>query len=338
MYGSSKHLVDVNVNSRARYHETTEKSKLGRGIITAVEGGVHKRKAVPPGYLQGYLQARQRLKSMGLEPLKRFPITSRHHSAHTHHHLHHQATSNTNVVTASTSAPPQPAAGLLSEMLPLLFKQRKKYLQRQRLLGTSQQYSQQRPGEPAGLLSLPEDVLLKIVCHLQHDEIKPLFQVCNRLSETLHNAIRFHFNFATPFRPIAEMETQQLPCGGIPGRPDRQRKRAVTNLSAVMARLSRGGRMAAVSAARKSGMGGDITSNGAGGSGSGSGPRTLTFRERSFSRPSPPLPMSHQQQQSNEHQQQQHQVQQPLDRQIAQINSIHPDRHASPALLLPSPN
>lgn len=328
MYSFSKQLVDMNVNSRARDHATKEKSKLGRGIITgkgAVEGGVHKRKAVPPGYLQGYLQARQRLKSMGLEPLKRFP--SGQHPAHPHHH---QATSNVSVVTASTSAPPQPAAGLRSEMLPLLFKQRKKYLQRQRLLGTPQQYSQQRPGEPAGLLSLPEDVLLKIVCHLQHDEIKPLFQVCNRLSETLHNAIRFHFNFATPFRPIAETETQQLPCGGIPGRPDRHRKRAVTNLSAVMARLSRGGRMAAVSAARKSGMGGSTTPNSAGGS--GSGPRTLTFRERSSSRPPPPPPMFHHQQQ---HQQQ---VQQSLDGQIARRNNTHPDRHASPALLLPSPN
>lgn len=29
-----------------------------------------------------------------------------------------------------------------------------------------------------GLLALPEDVLMKIVCNLSHDEIKPLFQVC----------------------------------------------------------------------------------------------------------------------------------------------------------------
>ena len=216
-----------------------------------VQGHVHKRRAVPPGYLHDLLQARQRMTSMGLRPgpSGRAPLPAQ-------------------VPSASTFGAPRPGNAsnkqVSSHMLPLLFAQRKKYLRRQKLLGTPQQY-QQRPGEPVGLLSLPEDVLLRIVCYLRHDEIRPLFEVCHQLADTLRNAIRFHFNYATPFRPIAEEITPGLP------RPERYKKRAVTNLAAVMAEISKGGRLAAVIAARGGTVRGSSTPS------SSTAPRALNF-------------------------------------------------------------
>lgn len=79
---------------------------------------------------------------------------------------------------------------------------------------------------------------LKIVCYLHHDEIRPLFQVCKPLTHTLKTAVSFHFNYATPFRAEQEHAPPQP-------RPERNRKRAVTNLAAVLSHLTRSGRLTA---------------------------------------------------------------------------------------------
>lgn len=55
--------------------------------------------------------------------------------------------------------------------------------------------------------------------------------------------MHFHFNFSTPFRPGHEEAGPGEP------RPDRNnKKRAVTNLAAVMGQLQRGPRLAAAKA------------------------------------------------------------------------------------------
>ncbi|GAB4820094.1 hypothetical protein N2152v2_007140 [Parachlorella kessleri] len=192
-------------------------------------GGLKRKATVAPGYLRDLLQARQRMKSMGLKAA--------------------QAGGSGGSVAASTTSTAAAKCGsragaltaarqeqlyVAPATLPLLFAQRKKYLLDKRQ-STPQPY---RLNEelPVGLLSLPEDVLLKIMCYLRHDEIKPLFQVCKSLNHTLRTAVHFHFNYATPFR---DMEGRAPP----PQRRDPNKKRSNTNLAAVLAHLTRSGRL-----------------------------------------------------------------------------------------------
>lgn len=53
---------------------------------------------------------------------------------------------------------------------------------------------------PAGLLSLPEDVLLQIIYKLDHEDIEPLFQVCHDLRSSMQTAMLLHFTYITPHR------------------------------------------------------------------------------------------------------------------------------------------
>jgi len=68
--------------------------------------------------------------------------------------------------------------------LPELFEQRKRFLQKKKQKAEETPY-RCRPDDPVGLLSLPEDVLLKVVCYLRHEEIAPLFLVCKELGNTV---------------------------------------------------------------------------------------------------------------------------------------------------------
>jgi hypothetical protein len=114
--------------------------------------------------------------------------------------------------------------------LPSLFEVRKKFLQKKRRSERDKTPYQQNVGKPIGLLSMPEDVLLKIVCYLQHNDIKPMFLVCKQLKTTLHQAIKWHFNYATPSRMALAERTP-----AAARRPERRRQ--VTALADVMAHL-----------------------------------------------------------------------------------------------------
>ncbi|KAK3272392.1 hypothetical protein CYMTET_19314 [Cymbomonas tetramitiformis] len=48
------------------------------------------------------------------------------------------------------------------------------------------------------LMSLPCDLLMKIVCNLRHSELQPLLRTCVRLRHAAMAAIVVHFNFVTP--------------------------------------------------------------------------------------------------------------------------------------------
>ena len=67
---------------------------------------------------------------------------------------------------------------------------------------------------------------------------------CAPAPPQLKEAVHFHFNFSTPFRPGHEEAG--------PGEPrpagNNNKKRAVTNLAAVMGQLQRGPRLAAAKA------------------------------------------------------------------------------------------
>mmetsp|Transcript_26972 Transcript_26972/g.45218 ORF Transcript_26972/g.45218 Transcript_26972/m.45218 type:complete len:252 (+) Transcript_26972:315-1070(+) len=48
------------------------------------------------------------------------------------------------------------------------------------------------------LLELPNDLLMRIVCQLHHDELKPLLRTCSRLRHAALAAIVVYFNYNTP--------------------------------------------------------------------------------------------------------------------------------------------
>ncbi|KAL1215582.1 F-box protein [Cardamine amara subsp. amara] len=55
------------------------------------------------------------------------------------------------------------------------------------------------------LESLPMDLLVKIVCHLHHDQLKAVFHVSQRIRTATVIARQYHFNYTTPDRSRQEM-------------------------------------------------------------------------------------------------------------------------------------
>lgn len=188
------------------------KSKAGGPTSTAQP--TRQKKAVPPGYLHDLLHSRHLMKTVGLRSGRK-DGPSINPLIHGGRQLYNKATF------------------ARSPRLPELFEQRKLFLQKRKkkMMVTS---VPKEPGSNVGLLSLPEDVLLKVVCYLEHDDIKPLFQVCKELGNTLRNAIKFHFNYATPTMALGE---ETMPMAKRP-----QKRRAVTAYADVMAHLKKGQR------------------------------------------------------------------------------------------------
>jgi hypothetical protein len=121
------------------------------------------RKAVPPGYLHDLLHARHLMNIVGLRGPPAAAAASR------------QLGGGGGGAAGSGRAGPMPAAALgrsshlqlqkrlpcvPANTLPLLMAQRKKYLRHKKQRDRGQTPYQQRPGEPVGLLSMPEDVLV----------------------------------------------------------------------------------------------------------------------------------------------------------------------------------
>ncbi|KAL5063645.1 hypothetical protein RYX36_025382 [Vicia faba] len=55
------------------------------------------------------------------------------------------------------------------------------------------------------LESLPTELLVKILCHLHHDQLRPVFHVSQRVRKAVIFARHFHFNYTTPDRSRQEM-------------------------------------------------------------------------------------------------------------------------------------
>ncbi|KAF3440166.1 hypothetical protein FNV43_RR18445 [Rhamnella rubrinervis] len=55
------------------------------------------------------------------------------------------------------------------------------------------------------LESLPMDLLVKILCHLHHDQLRAVFHVSQRIRKAVLLARQFHFNYTTPDRSRQEM-------------------------------------------------------------------------------------------------------------------------------------
>lgn len=201
-----------------------------------------KRKAfVLPGALHAALQSRQLLTSMRLRPAA---APGGAQSARTalpsgggsfgggHKSAPAAASAQLTIAGGCHSAAPRTYVPVRT--LPLIFAQRKRQLQQQKSAAQHAAPYQLREGK--GLLSLPEDVLLKVVCSLSHDELKPLCSVSKALRDTLRNAVRYHFAFHTPSSRHHE---------GVapPALGERARRPPRSNVYQVMSRLARGPRV-----------------------------------------------------------------------------------------------
>ncbi|KAJ0967015.1 hypothetical protein J5N97_023932 [Dioscorea zingiberensis] len=61
------------------------------------------------------------------------------------------------------------------------------------------------------LESLPMDVLVKIMCHLHHDELKAVFHVSQRIRKAVLHARQCYFNYTTPDRSRQELLRTKTP-------------------------------------------------------------------------------------------------------------------------------
>ncbi|OMO83522.1 hypothetical protein COLO4_22468 [Corchorus olitorius] len=61
------------------------------------------------------------------------------------------------------------------------------------------------------LESLPMDLLVKILCHLHHDQLRAVFHVSQRIRKAVCIARQFYFNYTTPDRSRLEMLSTMTP-------------------------------------------------------------------------------------------------------------------------------
>ncbi|CAN4109821.1 unnamed protein product [Withania somnifera] len=59
--------------------------------------------------------------------------------------------------------------------------------------------------------SLPMDLLVKILCHLHHDQLKAVFHVSQKIRKAVIQARIFHFNYTTPDRMRQELLRTMTP-------------------------------------------------------------------------------------------------------------------------------
>ncbi|CAN1122371.1 F-box protein At4g35930 [Linum perenne] len=68
------------------------------------------------------------------------------------------------------------------------------------------------------LESLPMELLVKVLCHLHHDQLSAVFHVSHRIQKAVVIARQFHFDYTTPDRSRQEMlrTTTPLPIDNCP--------------------------------------------------------------------------------------------------------------------------
>lgn len=80
------------------------------------------------------------------------------------------------------------------------------YLQRTPKTPTAEDYDFE-----SRLESLPMDLLVKILCHLHHDQLRAVFHVSQRIRKAVVIARQFYFNYTTPDRSRQEMLRTMTP-------------------------------------------------------------------------------------------------------------------------------
>ncbi|KAJ7953160.1 F-box protein [Quillaja saponaria] len=79
------------------------------------------------------------------------------------------------------------------------------------LLGTPKTPRIEDCDSESRLESLPMDLLVKILCHLHHDQLRAVFHVSRRVRKAVMLAKQFHFNYTTPDRSRQELLSAMTP-------------------------------------------------------------------------------------------------------------------------------
>ena len=81
--------------------------------------------------------------------------------------------------------------------------------------------TQRTPMSPK-LVSLPSDILTRVLCCMKHQDIPPLMKVCRGLADAAKTAITTHFNFLTPDpkQVIPRKRSKQTASGAANGKQD----------------------------------------------------------------------------------------------------------------------
>ncbi|XP_030924061.1 F-box protein At4g35930 [Quercus lobata] len=80
-----------------------------------------------------------------------------------------------------------------------------KFVRQNSFLGTPKTPRVEDCMSESRLESLPMDLLVKILCHLHHDQLRAVFHVSQRIRKAVVIARQFHFNYTTPDRSRQEM-------------------------------------------------------------------------------------------------------------------------------------
>ncbi|XP_058089969.1 F-box protein At1g61340 [Magnolia sinica] len=73
-------------------------------------------------------------------------------------------------------------------------------------------YGRRGKRESSGIEALPQDILVRILCGVEHDDLKQLFHVSNTIREATTIAKQLHFAFSTPsskaavVKPFSDLE------------------------------------------------------------------------------------------------------------------------------------
>ncbi|KAI3409289.1 F-box domain-containing protein [Psidium guajava] len=96
--------------------------------------------------------------------------------------------------------------------------------------------------EKSGLEALPQDVLIRILCHVEHSDLKQLVRVSKTIKEATVVAKQWHFAYTTPTKIRAfrnsfdsqndcdEIETPNAPSRAFRSRISREKLAAVTTV------------------------------------------------------------------------------------------------------------
>ncbi|KAL3143414.1 hypothetical protein ABBQ38_002238 [Trebouxia sp. C0009 RCD-2024] len=176
-------------------------------------------RSIPPGALAGYLQAQQSWRK-AQAGARHTEVSSTNQSKLS---VLSGSASTNSTSSCSTSDRHLEAYGtcglpaLGCRAVARLFQRRHDLMLRhrhQRQAAKRRKLSVSAPEAPAGLLALPEDVLLHIVYNLEHEDIEPLFRVCQELRSMMHTAMLLHFTYITPHRQPYDSQ----PCVSVKNR------------------------------------------------------------------------------------------------------------------------
>ncbi|KAL6582743.1 hypothetical protein OROMI_004821 [Orobanche minor] len=111
----------------------------------------------------------------------------------------------------STNNMPTPSSPVRFQFAPLIGSPPEVLFSSYKLQNTPRTPCAVRTESESRLESLPIDLLVKILCHLHHDQLRAVFHVSQKIRKAVVIARQFHFNYTTPDRTRQEMLNTMTP-------------------------------------------------------------------------------------------------------------------------------